>query len=813
LVDIPDNTGTTIFLDGDPLFGASFSGDFEVVGDQDAFRVNLVAGTTYYFYASATGVGALTFGLFGPDALIVASDGGSGVGPNGFFQYTALVTGIHYYTLQTADAVAGQYTLGVTGVAATNHELTTASDIFTGTVAGERILGGTGDDDITLGLGLAALGEQGNDTITGNALDNFISGGNGDDVIDGGDGLNHLFGDEGKDSITGGQHADEIFGGLGNDTVKAGDGADSITGGAGDDSIDGGAGTADIAFFTGSWLDYTITESGGVYTIVDNVADRDGTDTIANVESFVFSNGSFAANLLINDAPVGVDDDNGGDAVTEDVDGTAIGNVLTNDTDADSTLGDTKTVTGVRSGTELAGGSFSAAATVIAGIYGHLTLNADGTYTYTLNSADTDTNALAAGQVATDVFTYQVEDGGGLTDTAELVITVTGTNDAAVLTGDRAANVAEGGSYVITTADLNFTDPDDSAAGVTFTVAGLTNGTVLVNGVAANSFTGAQLAGGLVRFVHDGSQTTAASFNVSVEDGNEDVSAPIAQSFTLTVTPDNDTPTLSLTQVKASLAESANTTSAIKVADITIGDVDGGTNKLSLSGADKDLFVIKNGDLYLKAGAHLDFETNPVLNVKVSVDDASVGAAPDASVYFSINVTDVVETITGNNGANTLNGKGATERIDGKGGDDTIHGGGGNDTIIGGAGADRVTGGAGADVFVFRAGDIPTPAFTDKYLSPLSGAFDLITDFQPGIDIINLSGLDANTKLGGNQAFHFAGQERLSRSAGELVYSFYGTKPAAYHTIISGDTDGDGVRDFRIVLKGHHHLDASDFIL
>ena len=60
-------------------------------------------------------------------------------------------------------------------------------------------------------------------------------------------------------------------------------------------------------------------------------------------------------------------------------------------------------------------------------------------------------------------------------------------NDAPVLTGDRSATVAEGGATVITTSDLNFTDPDDNAAGVTFTVSGQSNGIIKVGGVRPRS--------------------------------------------------------------------------------------------------------------------------------------------------------------------------------------------------------------------------------------------------------------------------------------------------------------------------------------
>ena len=105
-------------------------------------------------------------------------------------------------------------------------------------------------------------------------------------------------------------------------------------------------------------------------------------------------------------------------------------------------------------------------------------------------------------------------------------------------------------------------------SGITFTVSNPVNGQVRVGGVAVTSFTGTQLSAGQVSFVHNGSETLTASFQVAVEDGNEDGSAPVAQTFNLTVTTVNDAPTLTLmaapvdtvaedTQVQVTFAEIA----------------------------------------------------------------------------------------------------------------------------------------------------------------------------------------------------------------------------------------------------------------
>ena len=80
-----------------------------------------------------------------------------------------------------------------------------------------------------------------------------------------------------------------------------------------------------------------------------------------------------------NDAPVAVADGNGGDAVIESGiaagDPSAAGNVLTNDVDPD--IGDSRTVTAVN------GSALNVGAPLV-GIYGTLTLLADGTWSYAL---------------------------------------------------------------------------------------------------------------------------------------------------------------------------------------------------------------------------------------------------------------------------------------------------------------------------------------------------------------------------------------------------------------------------------------------
>ncbi|WP_310417002.1 cadherin-like domain-containing protein [Mycoplana sp. BE70] len=396
----------------------------------------------------------------------------------------------------------------------------------------------------------------------------------------------------------------------------------------------------------------------------------------------------------------------------------------------------------------------------------------------------------------------------------------TGVNAPPVLTGDLKATVKEGGSYKLTTADLNFSDPDDSASGVRFTVSSQVAGKLLVNGTAATSFTGAELAAGKVTFLHDGSETTTASFEVFVEDGDEDGSTPVASTFNFIVTPVNDAPKLGARQVLTAIAEDASMASARKVAELSIVDPDGGDNRLSLSGADAKLFEIKNGALWLKKGVKLDFETNPSLDVTVRLDDPSIGTSYEASKAFKVTVKDVAETKPGTTGNDTLAGTSGNDTLDGKAGNDVIKGGAGNDTLIGGTGVDILTGGAGRDVFVFASVKDSAPGYSgfvnNGGFSPLSGGGkrDIVTDFVRGEDRLDVSKIDADTKIAGDQAFAWRGKGEFSGKAGDLIFRTFDVKGTANdRTIVYGDVNRDGRADFQIELAGIINLTRSDFIL
>ena len=129
-------------------------------------------------------------------------------------------------------------------------------------------------------------------------------------------------------------------------------------------------------------------------------------------------------------------------------------------------------------------------------------------------------------------------------------------------------------------------------------------------------------------------------------------------------------------------------------------------------------------------------------------------------------------------------------------GNDTIQGGGGSDSITGGRGQDTMSGGAGEDVFIFNA-------LSDSWANNR----DIITDFETGTDLIDLSIIDANLALADDQAFTFTAGVAPTNTAGAVW-----TTEAGGDTIIFVDRDGGGA-DMGIILEGVTGITASDFIL
>lgn len=240
----------------------------------------------------------------------------------------------------------------------------------------EEAYGGAGADS------LLAVGSAGNIVLIGAGGDDLLGGGNGDDLIDGGAGADELsggvgddvllvdgddlvisggggvdtvivttdasvsldvtaasvevaFGNDGNDVFTATGSADVFLGGGGgNDQLQGGDGNDLFMGDGGADTIIGGDGV-DVAAFSGDAGDYSVTQSGSGYVVVDlNSSDGDdGTDYLEGIERLRFADSTIHLDSG-NDAPVAIDElwrfraEEGGSTL-------AASSLLANDSDAD----------------------------------------------------------------------------------------------------------------------------------------------------------------------------------------------------------------------------------------------------------------------------------------------------------------------------------------------------------------------------------------------------------------------------------------------------------------------------------------------
>ncbi len=106
-------------------------------------------------------------------------------------------------------------------------------------------------------------------------------------------------------------------------------------------------------------------------------------------------------------------------------------------------------------------------------------------------------------------------------------------------------------------------------------------------------------------------------------------------------------PPLVLQNTIWTLGEDADTSDPIRVADIVLPHASLGADLLTLTGDDAGLFEIFGQAVFLTAGSQLDFETNPILDVTVEVDDPAAGNSPDGSGSLVIRIRDVNEMPTG----------------------------------------------------------------------------------------------------------------------------------------------------------------------
>ncbi|MFC3077021.1 hypothetical protein ACFODL_02845 [Phenylobacterium terrae] len=223
--------------------------------------------------------------------------------------------------------------------------------------------------------------------------------------------------------------------------------------------------------------------------------------------------------------------------------------------------------------------------------------------------------------------------------------------------------------------------------------------------------------------------------------------------------------------------------------DVAYGDA--GANYLYGMGGADNLFGGAGAD-YLHGGAGFDYaryddQAYGGFTASLANPGANTGAAA-GDVFAEI------EGLVLGSGDDSGAGNGADNYLYGLGGNDTLDGGGGADHLHGGAGADDLLGGAGADRFVIANAAHSTAAAPDRVLD---------FDWSLG-DLVDVSGVDANPGVAGDQAFEFVGA--FTGTAGQVRPVIdYGMN----QTRLEFDINGDGVgQEMVVILSGHQPMGA-----
>jgi Cadherin-like len=279
---------------------------------------------------------------------------------------------------------------------------------------------------------------------------------------------------------------------------------------------------------------------------------------------------------------------------------------------------------------------------------------------WTASGAIADVNVLLAGVTFTPSVNYNsnftiatsVDDGVAPAITGVKNMTGTAQNDAPVLTSN-ALTIAEGGSVILSSANLSASDVDNAASSLTFNMSGVTGGEFeLVSnpGVGITSFTQAQVTAGEVRFVHDGGEA-APGYDVTVSDGrlSDGRAAP-----NITFTNVNDAPVLMNNRLIVIQGASVLLTSANLSA--TDADTAAFTLRFTVSGVSGGQFeLVSNPGVAITSftqaqvtGGTVRFAqdggtTTPSYDVTVS--DGSLSAGPAAATITFVTSDNTAELV------------------------------------------------------------------------------------------------------------------------------------------------------------------------
>jgi VCBS repeat-containing protein len=392
------------------------------------------------------------------------------------------------------------------------------------------------------------------------------------------------------------------------------------------------------------------------------------------------------------------------------------------------------------------------------------------THSFAIDPSNAAYQHLAAGQAATVTVSYGVTDGIATTP-ASVTFTVTGTNDAPVVSGAVTGSATEDGAVVKLDGLGAASDVDDNTtlsvvnvpstlpAGVTYDAATHSFALDPANAAYQSLGLGATQVVTVNYGVSDGSLTTAGAVSWTVTGAND---APIAHADTALV---NEKASVVIdvlgndTDVDAGDSKSIVSVGATALGGV-VTIVDG---HLVYSATADTLSLLNLGQsqvdtfTYTMKDSHGALSTSTVAVTVNGVADGAdlIGGNHDQTLIGTgldehISGGNAKDTLSGGGGADTLDGGNGTDSLAGGSGIDRLYGGNGADTLDGGLGNDTLTGGNGPDVFVFGlhfGHDVITDFANEDTLSFAHGLFTGFSDFmahahQVGNDVVISYGAD-----------------------------------------------------------------------
>lgn len=791
-VDVDETDGLTQSdTSADPII--TFTSDFGADGDGGtAFTlaiVNAASGLT-------TAVGDYPITLVQTNATTITGTFDPGTGAQDAFTVTINADG----TVSLTQIVALEHTVDGDNAAGEHNDALTLDGLINATVT---ITDGDGDTDtatVAVGGALTFFDDGPSVTLSGTDFDLAVS----DSTLgtDATQNFENAFAfDGGEDGLAGVSYALSV----------SANGADSGI-------VDLASGQSVFLFLEGGVVvgrtgaDATAATTGPITFTVSVDASGNVTLDQQRIIDHASSNGDGTTATLLSDGVIGLTatgTDNDGDTASATLD---IGSDLLFGDDVPAAAPDTDTVVEGGTVTDLSGGNVLAndasgadvqisvvgvaagdvggfvsgnlGGASIAGAFGTLTLNADGTYSYT-----SDANSVTA-PGAQDVFTYTISDADGDLSTTTLTITITDVslvgdnenavvNEAALDTNQDGDDLAAGtvtGSNPTSTDETVTGQVTVTGTGVTYAINGATTGN---NGIIALNATTGEFTYTLTTPVDgadadNGTNTVPAveSFTYTATDANGNTTTG-----TITIDVIDDVPVATNDGEIASVDDNASGVTVGTVAGLTGNDTFGADGEgapaitIATGSLGGTVSIVAGNLVYTSATDITDPFADQVESFTYIITD---GDGDTDAATFQIRLTDDGPAIAADS---------ATFTVDEEGLDDGIAGGTGD---VAGEAISQTGTLAGLDFGPDGPGDITLTAVADTGLETLAGnAVETVWD--PNTN--TLTGEDSVT---GEDVFTL-----VITDVATGAYSFILLAPIAHPT---ADTEDDQTFEVQVVV-------------